>query len=307
MNDYFYLNEEKQPQGPHTLDELRALMATGKLTEHTLAAPRGGSGWVSLASLLENPQPPVPQNCSNTCPRCASELLCSAGNLPELCPTCSYCLRAANPHDLWQNFLLALRKTFVLKGRATRMEFWSFILFAAILSFVVQSVIETAGVACITAFAPYGLETPEHFHSTTIAALLALTLVIFLFNIAITIPQVTVTIRRLHDVGRSGKWLLANLLLLFVAMGSLVGYAGTQIYIEEQICRAEESTMPGEEVHEPEWDKQGLQEALPVMLWGGSLSLGLAGLTALYILILCIKDSDRGPNRYGPSAKYPTA
>ncbi len=314
MNEYFYLDTEKKTHGPHTLDELRALHAVGKLPEDTLAAPRGGSAWVPLSSLLSGPAPIPPAIAVVACPRCTVELSCSDNQLAELCPNCSYRLRAKNPHDLWQNFILALRKTFVLKGRATRTEFWSFILFSAILSMVAQSAVQACSFACVSGMDLSAPTFSESLSTPLIVFLLALVLIFFILNILLTITQTTVTIRRLHDVGRSGKWLLAHILLLLVALGGLISFAVVGDKKGKEIFEAEYVLVEGEWQHTsgeyetaPSWGKRGMREALPVMMWGSLLPFCLSSGIALYILILCFKDSQPGPNRYGPSTKYPTA
>ena len=157
------------------------------------------------------------------------------------------------------------------------------------------------------------------------------------FSFLITIPQITVTIRRLHDVGRSGKWLLANIVLTIVAFCGTIGFFATAFSESSRIREAEYVQVDGEWYHKdnlptrdeemmsgdselrlhnpasaPEmhmWVLRGLKADFPVrvLLLGALLPMGLAGLISLYILILCFIDSHRGPNRYGPSSKYPTA
>lgn len=315
MNEYFYLDTEKKTHGPHTLDELRALHALGKLPEHTLAAPRGGNAWVPLSSLLNAPPPTLPPAVATVaCPCCTTELSCSDNQLPELCPNCRYRLRAKNPHDLWQNFMLALRKTFVLKGRATRTEFWSFILFSAVLSTVAQSAVQACGFACVSGMDLSAPTFAESLSTPILVFLVALVLVFFILNILLTITQTTVTVRRLHDVGRSGKWLLAHILLLLVALGGLIGFAVVGAKNGKEILEAEYALVEGEWQHTsgeyetaPSWKKQGMRQALPVLMWGSLLPFCLSSGIALYILILSFKDSQPGSNRYGPSTKYPTA
>ena len=344
MKTYYYLNEQKEPQGPHTLDELRALLATGKLTENTLAAPHGGSKWLPLPALLANPAPPASEAMpAGDCPVCGTAIQATDGRLPERCSACGYRLRAVNPNDLWQSFMLAIRKTFVLRGRATRMEFWSFILFSILLTFVVQTATQIGAVLLMSPADVASLSTnqetfnPDLFSTGATIAMMVLALVYFLFTFLITIPQITVTIRRLHDVGRSGKWLLANIVLTIVAFCGTIGFFATAFSESSRIREAEYVQVDGEWYHKdnlptrdeemmsgdselrlhnpasaPEmhmWVLRGLKADFPVrvLLLGALLPMGLAGLISLYILILCFIDSHRGPNRYGPSSKYPTA
>ena len=74
-------------------------------------------------------------------------------------------------------YLQVLRKYAVCSGRARRKEYWMFVLVHIIISIVIF---------IIGCFA-YGL-----------------------YGLAIIIPAFAVAIRRLHDTGRSGWWLLVN-------------------------------------------------------------------------------------------------
>ncbi|MBT5615062.1 MAG: DUF805 domain-containing protein [Flavobacteriales bacterium] len=82
------------------------------------------------------------------------------------------------------------------KGRASRSEFWYFYLFTIIVSFVL-SFINSFGVG-------YGSET-----IATIGAGLY-----GIFALAVLLPSLAVTVRRLHDVNRSGWWLLIYLTII---------------------------------------------------------------------------------------------
>lgn len=90
-------------------------------------------------------------------------------------------------------YIEVLKKYAVFEGRASRSEFWFFILFSGIASiicgFLDQLIFPTTG-------------NPE-------TAILPLTSI---YILAIFLPFVGVSIRRLHDTGRSGWWLLLGLL-----------------------------------------------------------------------------------------------
>ncbi|MEU5540436.1 DUF805 domain-containing protein [Streptomyces sp. NPDC020362] len=86
-------------------------------------------------------------------------------------------------------FIEALKKYAVFSGRARRKEYWMFALFSGIIYAVL------AIVAVVS-------KTP---------ALLALP---GIFYIGILLPSLAVGVRRLHDTGRSGWWLLFALVPL---------------------------------------------------------------------------------------------
>ena len=95
-------------------------------------------------------------------------------------------------------YLEVLRKYAVFSGRARRMEYWMFFLFNLIISFLLGVV---DGVL--------GTFSPES----------GVGLLGGLYSLAILIPSIAVTIRRLHDSGRTGWWFL----LIFIPLiGALV-------------------------------------------------------------------------------------
>lgn len=77
-------------------------------------------------------------------------------------------------------FIEALKKYAVFSGRARRKEYWMFALFATIISIVLAIIDYVIGVQIL------GL----------------------VFSLAILLPGLGVTVRRLHDTGRSGWWFL---------------------------------------------------------------------------------------------------
>ncbi|EGA88925.1 hypothetical protein GPDM_12916 [Planococcus donghaensis MPA1U2] len=87
-----------------------------------------------------------------------------------------------------KEFLDVFKKTLDFKSRSRRKEYWMFILWTTIIS-VVLSIIEIIA----------GLEiAPDIGLLSTI------------FTLVILIPSISVTVRRLHDIGRTGWWLLLS-------------------------------------------------------------------------------------------------
>lgn len=107
-------------------------------------------------------------------------------------------------------YLTALKKYAVFNGRARRKEYWYFVLFNFLISFVLGII---DGVLGLTADGS------------------GLGLLGGLYSLAVFIPGIAVGIRRLHDTGRSGWWLLialvplvgAIVLIIFLASGSEPG------------------------------------------------------------------------------------
>lgn len=89
-----------------------------------------------------------------------------------------------------------LRQYVDFEGRARRTEYWMFFLFNAII-YVVLSALST-----IAAFLDMGLLTSLFYGVTSLYAL------------AVFLPSLGVTVRRLHDIGKSGWWFLIGLIPL---------------------------------------------------------------------------------------------
>jgi uncharacterized membrane protein YhaH (DUF805 family) len=81
--------------------------------------------------------------------------------------------------------LTVLKKYADFSGRASRAEFWCFFLFYIIAEIILQildSMLNTGGI------------------------------LLSIFVLAVFIPSIAVEVRRLHDIGKSGWWLLISLI-----------------------------------------------------------------------------------------------
>ncbi|MDN7244536.1 DUF805 domain-containing protein [Planococcus shenhongbingii] len=87
-------------------------------------------------------------------------------------------------------FINVFKKAFIFSGRSRRREYWMFVLFSAIFNIVLSIVDAIAG-----------LNIAEDMG-----------LLSGLFSLLIIIPSLSVTIRRLHDIGKSGWWILIALI-----------------------------------------------------------------------------------------------
>jgi len=94
-------------------------------------------------------------------------------------------------------YFQVLKKYAVFKGRARRKEYWYFALFNIIVSLVLGVVDVLTG----------------SFSSEDGMGLLGA-----IYSLAILIPAIAVSVRRLHDTGRSGWWLLIILIPLIGAI-----------------------------------------------------------------------------------------
>ena len=104
-------------------------------------------------------------------------------------------------------YLQALKKYADFSGRARRREYWVFVLFNIIISIVLS--------ICDVFLGTYS-------QAASIGILAGI------YSLAVLIPGIAVTVRRLHDTGRSGWWILIVLvpivgwivLLIFMLLDS---------------------------------------------------------------------------------------
>ncbi|MBZ6385596.1 MULTISPECIES: DUF805 domain-containing protein [Pantoea] len=95
------------------------------------------------------------------------------------------------------HYLTVLKMYAVVNGRCRRKTFWLFLLFSTLFSLACSAVDELLG---LKVFSDQGL----------------LSLV---YSVAVLIPSVAVGVRRLHDLDRSGWWLL---IMLIPLLGTLL-------------------------------------------------------------------------------------
>lgn len=103
-------------------------------------------------------------------------------------------------------YLSVLKKYAIFSGRAQRAEYWYFALFNTIVSILIMAVdIFVIGIVL-------GMDSSG-------AGILSI-----VYAIAVVLPSLAVTVRRLHDTGHSGWWFficlvpLAGPIILFVFM-----------------------------------------------------------------------------------------
>lgn len=94
-----------------------------------------------------------------------------------------------------------IKETFDFKGSTSRADFWFFMLFFMILYVVVAIVDEVTAVTTISIldlplgkYIPMGMVDPE------------VGLLVLLYRPVMAMPTTSATVRRLHDIGRSGWW-----------------------------------------------------------------------------------------------------
>jgi uncharacterized membrane protein YhaH (DUF805 family) len=98
-------------------------------------------------------------------------------------------------------FLIALKKYATFEGRAQRSEYWYFVLFY-VLIYIGLAILD----GLMSGFSRSG----------------SMGILAAIFSLAMFVPSLAVGVRRLHDTGRSGWWLLIALIPLIGAIVLLV-------------------------------------------------------------------------------------
>ena len=99
-------------------------------------------------------------------------------------------------------YLAVMHKYAVFDGRAQREEYWMFFLFNIIIACSIGFVLVLVG----------GVSEIGTALSTSVGAI---------YNIAVIVPSIAVAVRRMHDIGRSGWWILFPLVnFVFLCLDS---------------------------------------------------------------------------------------
>jgi uncharacterized membrane protein YhaH (DUF805 family) len=161
---------------------------------------------------------------------------------------------------------LPLKRYAEFSGRSRRMEYWMFQVFLFLVYIAMIVLMMVVGGSALMAAGDPG----------TLAAAGGAAMLIFalygLFALAMFIPSLAVSVRRLHDTNRSGWWILAP----------LAGYGVMLVGVGLSAASPDNPGLGG-----------------IVMMIGGVAALGLA----LTVLVFMFLEGTRGPNNYGPDPK----
>ena len=248
-------NQEKKVAGPYSLEEVLKKYENGEIKGTTLVSREGGEKWVQ-ARMLD------PKNRDlevGPCPYCGATLHLEEYNLPETCPSCGQQLRLPS-YDFSSCVKAAFRKYCTFRGRATRAEYWYFVLFTFMISLPLGLMDY-----------PYESIAFEDYDTTA----WVITGISWAFTLGILLPSLAVSVRRMHDRGLSGLW------ILLVAVMQIL----TNIL---PLFLLSEGSLP----------------KLVTLLIFGILFLAFL-VTGIFVVVQSAMDSQKGTNAYGPSAKYP--
>lgn len=163
------------------------------------------------------------------------------------------------------SFMEALKKVLIenycnFKGRARRSEYWWAQLGMSIGTIVLYAIAMIGSIMKI-----------QHWPGGNIVAIFGVAIYL-IYSLAIFLPSLGAQVRRLHDVGKSGKMILYMFLAYILLMA-------IQVILQ-------------------------ITGQLWLLIAFILIALAILGY-AIYLIVLYCKDSEPGPNKWGESPKYP--
>ena len=144
-------------------------------------------------------------------------------------------------------------------GRARRKEYWMFILFNMIISYALQGLVFVFG--------------------EEIGVLSTL------YSLVVFIPSIAVTVRRLHDTGKSGLYYAGFIALVIVILvAGVVGATSGAAHMDFQNF----------DIGTLDWFS---------IVQGMMLYIAIIGVLSIVFFVFMVQDSQPGTNKYGPNPK----
>lgn len=228
---YYYLDNEKKPQGPYTVEEMNTFLNSCLISEDTLIASAGESTWKSLSSVfsaLEEVKSSMWNNHETVCPYCHA--IIASDNSSSVCPECGksmYCPR----RGCWRTFVYVIKNSFNFRGRAGRREFWFFYLVYYLVYILLSEIVRYSTAEQTEAyelnieksgdsFLPVIEALTNYFSDTVVIASVS---AVSLYCLFMLIPFLSVSVRRLHDIGISAAPVIAGCVSYTLVTVSLFG------------------------------------------------------------------------------------
>lgn len=221
-NTWFY-ETNGQRSGPVSLQVIRSLSRKGVITKTTLVSDGSQNDWVPFShvegQLTVSTVATAPSPAPIATPTTATG---QQGSVPMFSPAAGQSATSVSTAPgqhmrsgvtgFGEAISICFSKYFMFSGRANRAEYWYFQLFALLVNLLLALVIGLSATAI-----------------STIAAIVPL--IMLIFQLALFIPLLSVSVRRLHDTDKTGWWLLIGLvpivgfivlIVFFIQRGTLV-------------------------------------------------------------------------------------
>ena len=205
---------------------------------------------------------------------------------PAMVPAPQFQPDGARPMlGFWEAVKICWSKYADFTGRARRSEYWWFCLFTTIVILI--------PVLVMIIFLAIGSSASEGAGSMLwyAPALIAM-LVIGVIGLALIIPSLAVQTRRLHDTGRSGWWVVWNIIMSVVASFAEVAAFGLSNYYEATPTPSDIDMF-----------KAIMENSMGLFIVVALLYLINLGIS-IAVFVFSLLDSHREENKYGPSPKY---
>lgn len=107
-----------------------------------------------------------------------------------------------------QSIRSVFSKYATFSGRASRSEYWFFVLF----NFLISIAIYAVAFSSMPPMEVSMVSSPENYYLSIMDALPGwLYTVSMIYSLAVLLPSLAVSVRRLHDIGKGGGWIFINL------------------------------------------------------------------------------------------------
>ena len=174
-------------------------------------------------------------------------------------------------------------------GRSRRSEYWWFFLFTML---VFLMPLLPLGILYHT----FDLETAQGLETLWVLPAILLGIALVVAVLILICPIYAVMTRRLHDVGRSGWWIVWDIILDIVSSIVLSVAYGRITYAPDAVEPSDFTML-----------KAISESSLPMIVVAIVFFLYLAHASvSIVILVFTLLDSHKGENKYGPSPKYQT-
>jgi uncharacterized membrane protein YhaH (DUF805 family) len=168
------------------------------------------------------------------------------------------------------------------QGRSRRSEFWLWVLFRI----AVGAVLGTISISVLMSGMNFQNPDPSQF----VGRYFSVMPIVQLVNLGLLLPTIAVAVRRLHDINRTGWWVIMPVVVAIAGVILFFIFAGTQLFSAMSAGGAMT-------------DEQGLKFAFGMF---GSLFLFIflpILIAEIVMLVFYVTDGTPTANRFGPDPK----